>query len=232
MRRLLLPVILLAVLLIGADRVAQAYAQHRVAVTARESEHLSSTPTVHIRGFPFLTQLFGGRYRNVEVVVDDLRRGSLAVRTVDVHLRNADVPFGDVITGSVDSVPVERVDGTVVVGYGDMTSAARNGLTLSYAGDDTVRTAGAITVGGVHFDVTTTGRVALSGNVLRVSVDSASVNGQSAPAAVAAVARRTFAFAVRLPTLPFGIELSSIKLSKAGVVITATGHHLTLRALG
>jgi hypothetical protein len=68
--------------------------------------------------------------------------------------------------------------------------------------------------------------------MLRVGVDTVTANGQSAPAAVAVLARRTFAFSVTLPTLPFGIELRSIKLSKEGVVISASGHRVTLRALG
>src|SRR5438270_2123442 len=163
MRRLLLLVVLLLAILFGIDRAALVYAQHRIAIDARGSEHLSSTPAVHIRGFPFVTQVFGGTYRNVEVAIDDLRRGSLALRRVDVHLRNADVPFADLVSGRVTSVPVETVDGTVLVGYGDMTSAARNGLTLSHAGDDTVRTVGTVTVGGVRFDVTTTGHVTFAG---------------------------------------------------------------------
>ena len=197
----------------------------------RDTEHLASTPSVKIHGFPFLPQLASGRYRDVEVDVHDFRRGSLTLRSIDVHLRHAYVPFTDVVGGSVSRVPVDEIDGTVVIGYADITSAARNGLTLSYAGHDTVRVIGSVTVGGAHLDAIGTGQVLYQGGQLRVVVDNVSVNGHSAPAAVAAVARPAFTFAVGLPTLPFRIELRTLRMTSSGVAITAVGHRITLRAL-
>jgi LmeA-like phospholipid-binding len=59
-RRLMITVVVLAVLAIGADRLAVRGAQYAAARTLQASQGLAKRPVVNIRGFPFLTQLASG----------------------------------------------------------------------------------------------------------------------------------------------------------------------------
>jgi hypothetical protein len=230
MRRLVGVVVVLLALLVGLDRVAVVYAQSRVAANIRVSQRLSQTPHVTIHGFPFLTQLFGGTYNDVEASLNAVHRGSLTLTRIDVHLHRAQVPFGDVISNNVKRVPVERIDGTVTIGYADLATAGQSGLTLRYDGKGGVRVAGTVRVGGASIGADATGRIVVEGRRITVTVDNVTVGGQPAPAAVALAVRQTFSFSVALPTLPFGIELRSVRATPGGIVVTAVGTGITLRA--
>jgi hypothetical protein len=231
MRRIVGTVVVLIAVLAGLDRVAVLYAQSRVAANIRVSQQLSGTPHVTIHGFPFLTQLFGGTYDDIEASMSDVHRGSLTLTRIDVHLHRAHVPFGDVMSNSVNSVPVERIDGTVTIGYADLADAGRTGLTLAYDGKGGVRVTGTVRAGGAGITAEATGRIATEGRRIAVTVDHVTVAGQPAPAAVAAAVRQTFSFSVALPSLPFDIELRSVQATARGIVVAAVGHGITLRAL-
>jgi hypothetical protein len=231
MRRLVGTVVVLLAVLVGLDRVAVLYAQNRVATNIRVSQRLTGAPHVTIHGFPFLTQLFGGTYNDIEASLSDVRRGSLTLTRVDVNLHHADVPFGDVMGSRVNSVPVERIDGTVTIGYADLADAGQSGLTLTYDGKGGVRVTGTVRVGGAGISAEATGRIATDSNRIAVSVDNVMVAGQPAPAAVSAAVRQTFSFSVALPALPFDIELRSVRATARGIVVAAVGHRITLRAL-
>ena len=53
--------VLLVVVLVGADFGARYYAQGQVATALRDEQGLDVAPAVSIQGFPFLTQLAAGR---------------------------------------------------------------------------------------------------------------------------------------------------------------------------
>jgi hypothetical protein len=232
MRRLIGTVVVLIAVLVGLDRLAVVVAQSRVAANIRTSQHLSSTPKVTIHGFPFLTQLFGGTYHDIEASLDDVRRGSLRLSRIDVHLRRAHVPFGDVIKGHVSSVPVDEVDGTVTVGYVDLAAADNSGLTLTYDGKGGVRVEGTVRVAGAGVSAAAAGQLSVGNGRIRVTVDNVTVGGQPAPAPLAAAVQRAFAFSVGVPSLPFNIEFRSVRATAHGIVITVVGHRITLRSLG
>ena len=229
MRRFIATSVVLIAVLVGVDRLAVLCAQSRVATNVRISQQLSQDPDVTIHGFPFLTQLFGGTYDDIEASLHDVRRGSLRIASIDIHLRRAHVPFSDVVSDSVDRVLVERLEGTVTIGYTDL--AARTALTLTYNRAGGVIVTGTVRVGGTAINAEADGRIAIEGRRITVGVENVRVGGEPAPAAVEAVARRSFAFSVNVPTLPFAIELHSVRATARGIEITATGKRVVLRAL-
>ena len=70
MRRLikLLAVLgVLAVLGYFADRYLAHVAEGKIATVVQADAHLPARPAVNVHGFPFVTQLIGGKYHDVEV---------------------------------------------------------------------------------------------------------------------------------------------------------------------
>lgn len=117
MRRLIILVVVLSGLAVGADRLAVVAAQRVVAERVQADAHLAARPDVTIGGFPFLTQAFGGRYDEVTVVAHDVKAGDVVISEVRTRLRGVHVSLGDVLSQSVSSVPVDRADARLRVGY-------------------------------------------------------------------------------------------------------------------
>src|SRR3954464_3756232 len=124
MRRLISTVVVLVAVLVLVDRVAVLYAEHRVAAAVRNTEHLDSTPSVKIHGFPFLTQLAREEFGDVEVIVRDFGPAhAVDIDKIDVHLRDARVDIGDALGGTASRVPTRRIDGTVLIAFTTLNRA-------------------------------------------------------------------------------------------------------------
>jgi hypothetical protein len=228
MRRLITTVVVLIALLVLADRLGVLYAEHRVAVTLRNTENLGTSPTVKIHGFPFLTQLLRERFTDVEVIVNGFTRaGAVDFGRVDVHLHDARVSVGDVLAGGGTRVPVKRVDGTATIGY-DAMNRAHHGLSFSYAGSNTIRVSGAVSISGRTVDAAGTGRMVLEANRLLVLVDSVTVTGNVIAGASDAAVRSAFSVRTALPTLPFHFTLRSVRATSAGIEVAGSADNVTL----
>ena len=74
-----------------------------------------STWKVDIHGFPFLTQVLSGHYGQMDVTVRNFTRNGLTVDRVRVSAHGVSVPLGQVISGNVKEVPVDRADAVVTI---------------------------------------------------------------------------------------------------------------------
>ena len=71
LRILLIIAVILGGLFVAADRLAVHFAEGEVADRLKTQEGLTTTPSVDIKGFPFLTQVAGGELDDVEVGMKD-----------------------------------------------------------------------------------------------------------------------------------------------------------------
>lgn len=163
MRRVLVTVLVLVALLAVLDRVALWAAEHDVAERLQADAHLHGTPDVSIHGFPFLTQLVGGDYDDVDVVIHGLAAGSVRIDRLSVHLNGAHVSFSDVISQDRSRIHVDHASAELLITYSDLKTprAAITGVTV--IGADTIR----VSAGGV------TGSVKLSGLPFGIRLTSA-----------------------------------------------------------
>lgn len=113
MRGFLITLAVLAVLLVGVDFAARWIVEDRVEAQVQSAQKLSSPPTISASGFPFLTQAIAGEYPSAHYRVDDVTYGSLRDVRIDADLTDVRVPFDQLISGSVSSIPAQRVDASV-----------------------------------------------------------------------------------------------------------------------
>lgn len=238
MRRVVI-IILVAVvaLLVVLDRVGLYVAKSQIASRVEKSQGLSSHPDVSIKGIPFLTQVVRGRYKQVDVTIHDVTRNGLTVDRVSVYAHGVSIPLGDVLTGSVKEVPVDRADAQVLLGFDNLNSYLAT------------RLAGALKVSPTGDQLTLTGtlpfppRISLSVKArITVSGDAITLAPAALDDALARISGGTLAeslkglvqqfFTVRLPIsqLPFGIRLKSAQVTPDGILIAASATGLTLRA--
>jgi len=179
MKRLAWSLILVVALLVILDRVALWAAQRDVSQRLQADAHLSAAPSVHIHGYPFLTQLIGGDFHDVDVVMYGVDAGPLRVDRLTVHVRGAHVSISDVISQDRSRIRVDHASATLLLAHADLPRAAVRSVSVS--GGDTV--------------------------VLHTS---------------------TLDVPVKLTGLPFGIRLTSAKITPAGVEVTGAANGLLL----
>ncbi|MGY1843451.1 LmeA family phospholipid-binding protein [Modestobacter sp. SYSU DS0875] len=229
MRTLLVLLLLLAGLLVLADRVGVAVAEDQVAGQLVERGGLSGEPEVDIAGFPFLTQAVAGRYEEVRIQAAAEELGQPAGTSADVVLRGVEVPLSDVVSGSVQEIPVERVDGTATLSYALLSQQLGGDTTLRPAGGDRLEITRTLDVLGVEFPVTATGTVSLDGQDLVVDVAEASAVGIDVPGAVVDRATDLLDFRYTVPELPFGLELTGVDPQDDGVRVRVEATDTVLR---
>jgi hypothetical protein len=220
-RTVLIVVLVLAGLLVVADRAALAVAERAAAVTVQKSQHLDRRPSVTIAGFPFLTQLATGHYDKVKVRAEGFVVGDSQTR---LRINRVDVTLRDVhVSRDFSSGRSRFTEAQALIGYSDLSDAL--GTRFRYAGGGRVDASSAVTVAGVDVSGSATASVRLSNNALTFEDPQVSVEGQPVPAAVANYFTGLFATSIPLTGLPFGVHVQDVHAGRDGitVVLTASG---------
>ncbi|MFL6238259.1 MAG: DUF2993 domain-containing protein [Actinomycetes bacterium] len=213
MRKLIVAAVVVLALLFGLDRLTAVYASHRIATQLKQTEALSQTPSVTIHGFPLLTQVVHEQFQDVEVVVSDYTKTHVVtIKRIDVHLRHAHVNMTDALFGRTTTVPVQRVNAVVLIGY-DALNRAHPALSFGYAGHGAVAVSGGIPFPGLHVGASITGHLTLNANKFSVGVGS-------------------FVVTTELPPLPFSFRLTSIRATSTGIEISGGADNVVLRQAG
>jgi len=242
MRRVRALLIVLAVLIglfVIADRVSLRMAQNEVRdQVLRHAAWDGGRTEVRIGGFPFLTQVARGDYREIEVraegvTIDDVPDVTLAATLHGVHLSISDLRSRD-----VSSLPVDRIDGYAEVAYAavaDRIAEAGRNVGIAEVGlrgtRGTLQLAVQLEVMGQQISGVATGALAVSDGALHLSATGLEVDG-SAPqwlsdAALAALNAVLTQVSV-MPTLPYGLRLTSVSLTDDGIRAEASAVDVTL----
>ncbi len=227
-RHLGVALLVLAALLVAADRIALVVAERAAADTIQRSEQLAAAPSVSVSGFPFLTQLAAGDFGQVTVRASGVQAGSGArrLRIAAVTLVLHQVRVGR----NLSSVTAASGTATGTISYADLSRAL--GLSVGYAGSaggiGRIRTSTSITVAGQRLTGSITAGLSVQASSL--NFDRPAVDVTSGLASVATPLLRT-AFGPPLPLghLPFGVRVRAVLVGPAGITIELAGADLVYR---
>jgi hypothetical protein len=123
-RRLVIALAVLVGVLVAADFAAAAVFEHEVSKRARAHFGLADDPSVKVGGFSFLLQALSGEYDHVTVDAKGVPVKD-TLRDVEVHadLMGVQAPLGDLLSGSLQGVPVREVEGQVKIKASDVNRA-------------------------------------------------------------------------------------------------------------
>ena len=218
----LVALVVLLLLVVGAllvvDRVGVRIAEGRVGEQVADRGDLTGTPDVDIAGFPFLTQALSGDYRDVRIHLTAEELGQPAGTRADVALRGVHVPLSDVLSSSVQQIPVDRVDGTATLSYPLLAEQLGGDTTLAQAGTG-IRVTRTVEVLGFDLPVTATGTLTLDGQDVVIDVQDADAGAVDVPAYVLRRAADLLDLRYRVPELPFGLQLTSVRPAAGGVEV-------------
>jgi hypothetical protein len=215
-KALLIFLVVLIGLGVAADRIAVGVAENQVSSRLASSGALHGRPGVDIAGFPFLTQAVAGQYDDVHISLTAAELGQPAGTRADVSLHGVHLPLSSVFSGSVRSVPVDRIDGTATLSYALLS--ARLGPSTKLVPEGTgLRITRTVDVLGQSFPLTAVGTLSLQGRDVVVHVSKAAGVGVSVPSFVLNQATRLLDLRYTVPALPFGLKLTSVRPASAGV---------------
>lgn len=227
MRRLVVTLLVLAGLLVVADRAALAAAESQLAAEVQREEKLAQRPTIDLIGFPFLTQAVGGKYDGGRLEVRNLRTEKLRVNRLVIDLRDVEVPLTDLVSGNVHAVPVGVVSGVAMVSYADLAAATGvPGLKIGAKGDKLELTF-AVEQFGTSTPVIATARIGVADQAVRITwvqIQGAALPEELTSAALAQV-QSNLAFGV----LPYGLKVSDVRVAETGVEVSAHARNAVLR---
>jgi hypothetical protein len=221
-RALLVVLLLLLGLAVAADRFAVGIAEDKVAQQLAAEGGLHGAPAVDIAGFPFLTQAVAGRYDDVRISLTAEQLGQPAGTRAHVVLNGVHVPLSSVLSGSVDRVPVDRIEGTATLPYALLTAKLGGDTTLRPEGQG-LRVTKTVELLGKTIPLTAAGTVTLDGNQLVLDVSKAAGAGVDLPGFLVSRASDLLDLRYDLPALPFGLRVTALTPADDGV-------HLTLGA--
>jgi hypothetical protein len=155
------------------------------------------------------------------VTSDSVTVGDIKNAQLDVHLHGVSIPVGKLVHGKVNSLPVDRVDGTVNITYAELARLSSvTGLTFTHSGDF-VQITGKPTlpVVGVVGQVNALASVSVVAGALHVTARSLKVNGQDVTGATLATVTGLLSSALVIPALPYGLKLKSVQATDTGLAI-------------
>ena len=218
MKALVVVLVLLLGLAVAADRLAVGIAEDRVAQELATQGGLHGEPEVDIAGFPFLTQAVAGRYDDVRISLTAEELGQPEGTRADIALHGVRVPLSSVLSGSVQQVPVDRIDGTATLSYALLSAQLGGDTTLRREGDG-LRITRAVEVLGQTVPLTAAGTVSIDGNDLVVDVADATGAGVDVPRVLVDQVADLLDLRYAVPALPFGLRLTSVTPADDGVVV-------------
>ncbi|MGW0191557.1 LmeA family phospholipid-binding protein [Streptomyces sp. NPDC003362] len=224
-RRLIIVAAPMAALLIGAftvDRIAAARAESRTAKAFQDGMGTADQPSVHVSGFPVLTQLAEGRLNHVDLTARDIPANGttrpLPVTKLTVRMD------GLKTSGNADEAHARSVQATAYLSYADLSDAL--GVEVSQ-GDESSRinaTASLPLVGDVAVSVAVS---AASGNRIAFTGLRA-VQGELLPP-LKSLLDKALAEPIPLQNVPKGLRLRSVTTTEDGIDARFTGRSVTFR---
>ncbi|WP_104780434.1 MULTISPECIES: LmeA family phospholipid-binding protein [Streptomyces] len=212
-------------LLIGAvvvDRVAAARVESRTAKTFQDGMGTADRPSVHVSGFPVLTQLAEGSLSHVDLTAHGIPADG-STRPLPVTKLTVGLD-GLKTSGRTDEAHARSVDATAFLSYEDVSAAPGVGVSR---GDEPGRihaTAGLPLAG----DVTVSAAVsAAKGNRIAFT-DVRTVQGELIPP-LRALLDKALKEPVPLENVPEGLHLRSVTTAENGIDAHFTGRSVTFR---
>lgn len=207
-----LVVVSVAGLAVLGDRVAAAYAEHRIAGQIQK-QGFNARPDVTIYGFPFLTQVAAHHFPHGSMTAENVREGPLTISTIKGDVRNVRV------NSNFKSGTIGSVDGTGTISFANLAKASgQSSLSLAAAGPDKVKLNVNVDSLGIGM-VTAVAQVTKVGNGIRVHAVSA--DGFSLD-----LLGKALDFTVPVKGLPMGLEFKSLTVSSTGVALRIGGTNL------
>ncbi|MCG5468758.1 DUF2993 domain-containing protein [Micromonospora sp. LAH09] len=245
-RKLLIGLVVLllvvAGLLVVADRVAVGVAERTIADRVRQEVTKqgaqAAEPDVEVAGTPFLTQVLDGRYQRISIKLRDVQASVegdvVRLPVLDVDARNVRASLDTLRTGQGDIV-ADTVNGTGTISYDSLAALLnRPGLTLGEQNGKLAVTA-PVDILGQKLTVSGTADVTVADNgavALRFNdLDAAGLPNLPLARVLLNNYAKGISVDVPLPELPFQLAVREVRPLPEGLAVTADAKDVPINSV-
>lgn len=226
--------VLLIGLLIGVDRVGAWAAERTLAdKVSQQMDQMNATsqePEVTVNGFPFLTQVLDGKYKEIQVRLRDVSANGITVPDLDVRAKGVNAEMNTLMSGD-GSITADQVDGTATIGYESVRALInRPGLELSDE-NGKLKLRLPLEVLSQKVVAIAVADVSAANNKVKVSVTDIRPEGaQLIPAAqrLLDAYKKNLSIELALPPLPFRLQVQGVQVKPDGLAVSATARSVSL----
>src|SRR5215471_9221039 len=236
MRKLLIALAILVVLFIAIDRIGVVLAEDQIASRIATAYNLPTDPGVSITGFPFLTQVVTGNYRQIDVTADQVQADGATLHDLNVHLTGVHASVSQLLGGDSSMITADRAAGTALVDFATVerrlpqeTQVSLGGENLKVSGlrlspdGKNLKLSGTASYLGISAPVSATAALRVSPSGITVTPEDVTVaGGLSIPGS--AISR--LHFTVPLNGLPLHLHLTSVQVTPDGLQIGAAARNV------
>jgi LmeA-like phospholipid-binding len=222
----LVVLLVLAGLLVAADRVAQGMVQNRAAQQIQSELGLDQPPNVDLGPFPFLPEVVVRRLDTTNVKITEVAIPGTEGATAN----DLDATLGGVtLDEQFQPVRADRGDATARVSYATLSTLT--GLDITYAGPDRIRVRFEVALGEAMASGTITGRPVLDVEAQAMRIEEADIqlDSEDAPQGELDAVGELVLRSIPLQGLPEQVRLTSLTVREDGAQVGLTGEDLPLR---
>ncbi|MGH3256331.1 MAG: LmeA family phospholipid-binding protein [Streptosporangiaceae bacterium] len=204
---------MIILVLVAADRGALAITENAMASQFQSSVGLSGKPHVSIPGFPFLTQLAERDFKTVNVNATDETTGPLEIKTLTATAHGMHIH-------GLNSAEIDQFTASALVTFTALGNAGGipQGITLSADGPNKIQAT--VSIGPLSDSATA--------QVTQTGPNKINIHIIDAGGIPTSVLGSLMNFTITIPKLPAGVAIQSISITQQGLMITATGSHVTV----
>lgn len=203
----------IVLILVGADRGALAITENAMASQFQSSVGLSGKPHVSIPGFPFLTQLAARDFNTVNVSATNETTGVLEIASLNATAHGMHIH-------GLNSAEIDQFTASALITFAALGSAGGipQGITLSQDGPNKITAT--VNIGPLSDSATA--------QVTQTGPNKVNIHIISAGQIPTSVLGSLMDFTITIPKLPAGVAIQSVSITQQGLMITATGSHVTV----
>jgi hypothetical protein len=224
-----------------ADRVA-AYAAERTIATQAKQELTAreittpSDPQVSVGGFPFLTQVARGKYDRITIHLDHPSSQGVTLDVLDVIATGVNAPTSAVLNGS-GTITADLVTGVATLNWDAVNQLMKTsgfGGTSAHASalpDGQIQVHVPVSISGINTVVVATGTLAIASGLVHVNITKVTTEGGNIPQVISDLIgsiKQDLSVDVRIPRLPYGIQVRSVKAAPAGLTVSGDATNVPL----
>jgi hypothetical protein len=240
---LVLLLIVLGVLVV-VDRVAANAAEGQIAQQARKelTARQISTPTdpkVSIGGFPFLTQVLGGKYEKITIEIAQPKINNVQLDKLDVVATTVRADAQAVMKGTGDVV-ADKITGTATINWENVRPLLQlaglpEGIDPSKVelkvANNQIQLRVPLTINGANFAVTAKGTLVVESGAVQVRLDEVGSDAGTAPPLVQNLIKqyqKQLTVRIKIPEMPFKLVINKVESSDAGLLMIASAANVKL----
>lgn len=227
--KLLIVVFVLVLLIAGGlfvgDRVARSQAQERVATSLQQTFGTAEKPQVTMGGVPFLTQLMGNRYQQIDLVADGISTTEVPIKHLTAKLTDVDA------AKDMSTVVAKNASGQATVAWDEVSKKANN-LPIQFVEPDRVKVDYTAAVMGIKVQAVVTAKpsVDAANSTVVLSEPQMTIASVNIPADMTKGLLDTLVKPLPIP-LPSTLKATGGKATADGMVIDFAGENVDLAKL-